>query len=72
MLQHLIATPDSDMTSIKTVHSSERDVTLRQQLLCQSLFKDQDLPLPWQQKDSLLQLLLENHHAFALVEGGTR
>ena len=44
------------------------DVKTRQQLLCQHLFKDQDSPLPWQQ-DSLLQLLLANHHTFALAEG---
>ena len=60
---------DNSVSTIRTVQSSDNSVKLRQQLLSQHLFKDQVSPLPWQQKDSLLQLLLENHHAFALVEG---
>ena len=34
----------------------------------QHLFTDQDSPLPWKHKDSLLQLLLANHDALALAE----
>ena len=62
--EHSVRAVQSD-----NVQSEEAsDVKTRQQQLCQHFLKDQDASLPGIQKDSLLQLLLANHHAFALAE----
>ena len=60
---------NSEHYYVKNVASVDsQSITDWQKLLTQFLVTNKDSSLTWHEKDKLLQLLLLNHDAFALVE----